>query len=821
MGDLYKKALQNDHARRYNLYTVMRTKAGFWNNNMRNNRVSLFFDWPMLGLVILLMTIPGWALGSADWTDYLSVVPVVGAMAVLAGTALAQSRFSGRMAALFSTIYGVFFVVWRISLTLDTALIGREKILSITGRLGVFFSELVRSEPSRDPLMFVLVMAVLFWILGVVAAWRVFRYGGVWSAIIPPGLVVLINTYFYMDQSSIDIYLAGFIFVSLLLIMRLDLVKRGSEWQELRARVPTDATYRISRAGIVVAFALVSFSWFGPSFARQENAAKLWSVVSGQFLDVRDWFSNAFSSLRVPDPALTEAYGDDLLLDAGDKPKDTVVLEVEPERMPSEGARFYWRSRVYDKYENGRWTIRAVDTVRLNPSTGAIQLPSYEGREVIEVVVSPKASAISSLFIPTQPVWVNRTSKIAVLHDVSDTVDIIKVVSNRNIVEGESYRARASVAIPTAMQLRRAGEQYPRWVLERYLQVPSSITPRTLELAHEITSGVATPYDKAALVTAWLRKNITYNRITEPPPQGFEALDWFLFEYQTGYCNFYASAEVIMLRTLGIPARLAAGYARGTYDPGRGAYIVKSSDSHSWPEVFFPGYGWVEFEPTVSQTELTRPEPLLHDEEMDLATGLEGAPMDGDSSLERKEDMLEDIVIGEEGSIENRSRSIWRWLLVAAALIALIALWARVNPSSWHTTRQMVARGLERVGVEPPQILTAPQREALSPTSVIYLRWTAWLARLGLPLSAAQTPYERATVFASHLPQSGESAWRLVKAYARERFGGIPSKEQTVRRVWRNIQPQLAVAWLRRLKDRFRTKKDLDSRIDISKRTNW
>jgi transglutaminase-like putative cysteine protease len=785
---------------------------------MRNNRVTPIFDWTTLGLLILLMMIPGWALSSAEWTDYLSVVSVVGAMAVLAGTALAQSRFSGRLAALFSTIYGIFFVVWRISLTLDRALLGREKVLSITGRVSVFFTELVRSEPSQDPLMFVLVMSVLFWILGVVAAWRVFRYGGVWSAIIPAGLVVLFNTYFYVDQSSSDIHLAGYFFVALLLIMRLDLVRRGGEWQELRSRVPTDAAYRISRAGAIVAFALVSFSWIGPTFARQENAAKLWSAVSSQFLDVRDFFSNAFNSLRVPDAALTEAYGDDLLLDAGEKPKDTVVLEVEPERMPGEGARFYWRSRVYDKYENGRWTISAGDTLKLNPSTGEIQLPAYDAREVIEVVVFPKISAISSLYVPTQPIWVNRTSKLSVLHDVSDTVDILKVVSNRYILEGESYRARASVATPTAMQLRKAGEQYPDWVLKRYLQVPSSITPRTLELAREITGGVVTPYDKAVALTTWLRKNITYNRITKSPPQDIEPLDWFLFEYKTGYCNFYASAQVIMLRTLGIPARLSAGYARGTFDPNRGAYIVQSSDSHSWPEVFFPGYGWVEFEPTVSQTELTRPEPLLHDDEMDLPSDLLGVPLDEESSLERKEELLEDIVIGEGGAAESRTPFIWRWLLIAAALVLLIALWVRVNPSSWYATRRIVARGLERVGVEPPQILTPPQQEALSPTGVIYRRWTVWLARLGLPLSTAQTPYERATEFASRHPQSGDSAWSLVKAYARERFGDIPPEEKAVKRAYRTLQPQLALAWFRRLVDRFRARRKIDPHKDIDPR---
>src|SRR5262249_45384186 len=82
----------------------------------------------------------------------------------------------------------------------------------------------------------------------------------------------------------------------------------------------------------------------------------------------------------------------------------------------------------------------------------------------------------------------------------------------------------------------------------------------------------------------------------------------FLFDTKTGYCDYFASSMVVMLRTLGIPARLAAGYATGDYNQERGVWEVRESSSHSWPEVFFPRYGWIEFEPTPSQEVLQRPD---------------------------------------------------------------------------------------------------------------------------------------------------------------------------------------------------------------------
>ncbi|HNG20294.1 MAG TPA: transglutaminase-like domain-containing protein, partial [Candidatus Obscuribacter sp.] len=87
------------------------------------------------------------------------------------------------------------------------------------------------------------------------------------------------------------------------------------------------------------------------------------------------------------------------------------------------------------------------------------------------------------------------------------------------------------------------------------------------------------------------------SKITAPPPDK-DPLEYFLFEIKEGYCDYYASAMATMLRSVGIPARTASGYAEGTFDEESKVFFVTAADAHTWVEVYFPEYGWVEFEPT-------------------------------------------------------------------------------------------------------------------------------------------------------------------------------------------------------------------------------
>ena len=146
-------------------------------------------------------------------------------------------------------------------------------------------------------------------------------------------------------------------------------------------------------------------------------------------------------------------------------------------------------------------------------------------------------------------------------------------------------------------KLRAASTEYPEKISDTYLQLPSDFDPRIPELARTITAAAPTAYDKAMTMEAYLRSHYAYTlNLTARP--GVSPLSHFLFEARAGHCEYFASAMAVMLRSLGIPSREVNGFLPGEYNDLAGDYIVRESDAHSWVEAYFPGNGWVTFDPT-------------------------------------------------------------------------------------------------------------------------------------------------------------------------------------------------------------------------------
>jgi hypothetical protein len=145
-------------------------------------------------------------------------------------------------------------------------------------------------------------------------------------------------------------------------------------------------------------------------------------------------------------------------------------------------------------------------------------------------------------------------------------------------------------------KLRATGVNYPQDVLRTYLQLPA-MDSRIQALAVQVTRNAATPYDKTVALTNYLRSTYAYTLTLTGKP-GDDPLPHFLFETRAGHCEYFASALAVMLRTLGIPTREVNGFLPGEYNELGGDYIVRASDAHSWVEVYFPGSGWIAFDPT-------------------------------------------------------------------------------------------------------------------------------------------------------------------------------------------------------------------------------
>src|SRR5690606_3797904 len=132
-----------------------------------------------------------------------------------------------------------------------------------------------------------------------------------------------------------------------------------------------------------------------------------------------------------------------------------------------------------------------------------------------------------------------------------------------------------------------------------YTALPEDVPPEVYSLAQSIIGDAATPYDAALRIEAYLRENYTFTLDAPRPRPRQDAVSRFLFDDATGHFDHFASAMAVMLRTVGIPSRVAVGFVleSSDQDSETGAFHITEQDAWAWPEVYFPGYGWVEFNP--------------------------------------------------------------------------------------------------------------------------------------------------------------------------------------------------------------------------------
>src|ERR1041384_7994657 len=160
-----------------------------------------------------------------------------------------------------------------------------------------------------------------------------------------------------------------------------------------------------------------------------------------------------------------------------------------------------------------------------------------------------------------------------------------------------AYTAEADTRDPEPYVRDSNSRDYPPHVAILYLQKPARLDLRIAQLARQVTTSAGSNYARARALERYLQTNFGYTLelpgMHEPDP-----LAHFLFERKKGHCEYFASSMTMMLRTLGIPARVVNGFRGGEYNDLTGSYIVREKDAHSWVEAYFPEYGWVTFDPT-------------------------------------------------------------------------------------------------------------------------------------------------------------------------------------------------------------------------------
>jgi transglutaminase-like putative cysteine protease len=766
---------------------------------------------------------------ATEWVEHLDITRNLAVLGVLAGLALGQSRFSPRLVTVFALAYGLFFIPWRLALTLEylaADTLWGDRLLILAGRLFIAISQLAHQELVQDPLLFLFWITSLFWILSVHAGYTLTRHAHLWRAILPTGLALLII------QNS-DPYIAPriwalaiYFFFALLLLARLTYQRNYARWQETHTRVPPLITLDFTRVILYASALLILIAWLVPALTDTlPTVREAWQEVT------RPWFSaigerldKAFASLRRTAVTFTavDYYGHSLSLGRGGELPDTLVLTVQgPSKGRAGGVRYYWRARVYDHYADGQWSSATFSTTQsIRPTGIGLTFPELDERRTFTFTFTT-ASPIVTLYAAPQPEWVSLPARAELARNYDGTADVSAWRVAPPLAAGMTYQVRSSLSTVTIAQLRDAGTDYPQWVTNRYLQLPLTITPRTRELAREIAGDLDNPYDIATAVTSYLRASIIYTETIPLPPvstagrragEEQELLDWFLFDLRRGFCNYYASAQVIMLRSLGVPARLAVGFAEGEYQSGADIYLVRRRDAHAWPEVYFPNLGWVEFEPTASQSPLNRPlgESESDDGAADSALLGGGGGGEGmDYPMDRLLAADEEAFAGPGGSASILgSRGFWvPWAVVLLAIGVLATAFVQRTRRRRGSPPLVVSleAGIRRIGLQPPKALRLRARRAvLSPLTRAYLELNYALARLDAPPAPADTPAERAAALTGLLPAAAEPVQQLLGEYQATIYGPRPGSLYAAQRAANAVRNLSWQSKVRRLVARYK-----------------
>jgi len=790
-----------------------------------NNENTRRADWLSAILLIICIQIAAGRLVATRWTEDLHLVQVIALFSTLLGLALGKSIFRRFWVLFLAVAYGLILIPWQIGLTLEPEIEWRIRLLNLWGRLGIVVNELLARKPVTDNLLFLLIMAILFWSLSVYAGFILRRNGNPWKVVIPGGIAALVIHSYDPLLVSRSWYLAFYLFFALLLVARLVYLQNIAAWRESHTHTPPDIGFDFSRVALVLAIILVFFAWNVPVLAQTfKPAAEIWQTASRPWLTTKDRFGFMFASLRASVGLVQDFFGNTLPLGLGSPLSDGVILEVEaPTSLPN-GYRYYWEARTYNLYKGNQWYSDLRTAHNLTADSLDLNQPGADVRPVVTSTFFPHVP-ISTLYTISEPLWVNRPTQTFMTINLDGLVNYGSMMGKGFVHPGEQYTMRSAVDALMETDLQEAGTDYPQWVLDGYLQVPDEITPRSKELANEIAAGLSNPFDIVNAVTEYLRNNIEYNQSIIQPPPNQERIDWFLFDYRKGFCNYYASAEVILLRSLGIPARMAVGFAQGEREipPIQGqpqvggsvvitneqisetsTYVVRQKDAHAWPEVYFPGLGWVIFEPTVSQPPLFRPSGET------ITSQDQNQPLPVNDNSQNEQELNPDPQRPGDVTLDfNKGTNFWTFtniiqiiILVFALGVLVLVIWQvhrgfKVLPFLERISVEIPVgfeKGLRRIGIRPPDFLVNWTYYLRLPALArSYLEINHALKRIGRSPSIQDTPTERTDSLIRAIPEASIPAKRLLFEYQTSVYSPHNSNLEIARKAGAEIRK---LSWL-------------------------
>ena len=759
---------------------------------------SRWWDWATVGLHFILLQTVASRLVATTWTPFLYLIQTFTYMGFVIGTALGYSTFHRRTVRGLTFIYMLILVPLQWTLVIDQNASLEEQLASVGGRLFFAFGDFFAREPVEDPLFFIALMSIAFWIISSWASFTLVRNQNYLGAVLPSAIGLIIIQNYDGSVAGRVWFLAFFAFIALLILGRLQFLQNKQSWRRRRIFLSPDNSLDLSSSMAIAAGLIIIIAWTVPaSLSSMSAAVKTWNRVTRPWHEFTERMENAVSALESPSGGKRGTFfGSELALGQGFPLSDLVMFEVETPDLPFEQKppRYYWRGRSYDRFMNGQWYT--TGTVRDEYSPGVVNPFNVAvlERAPAHFVFNTGKTDFSLLYSPSQPIWVSRPG-VTFAVPAGEGKDIVAWHAYPALRGGETYQIDALLTNPDRQQLQEARTAYPDWVTQKYLQLPKDFSPRIEELATEITAGAVTPFEKAILITRYLRENISYSETIPEAPRNADRLEWVLFDLKQAYCVYYASAEVLMLRSVGVPARMAVGFTQGKQDGN--TYVVRRLNSHAWPEVYFPEIGWVEFEPTAGQAPLDRPLPPQDQTDAVNLNPLSALRTEDGRDFASREQLEQGIDLAAQEQAAG-FQPIYLLPLLAVLVGAVVFLSRRYSLPD--RVPVLLRATIERTGIDVPAwVIRWETWVKLSPIEKAFESVNFALRHLDQPVPFHTTPIERATKLTRILPEKAEEIKILLDEHQTSLYTSRIADVTQARRAALSLRKQVVVERMRYL----------------------
>lgn len=493
--------------------------------------------------------------------------------------------------------------------------------------IGVWWTRINDGSAINDPSFYLFLICWLMWVAGAWLSWSVLRWRKPMLGLIPGAAAFATNLLNDVAPGDQNGYTLAILVLALALLLWTNYNSSIASANRARVKLTGDARWDFWESGLVAMAALIVLAILLPPMSTVDRTTQMESSLFSNWAQLQQRLSHP-GAIAVGNSAgggFTGFRTDVPLGGALIRTRDPVFTYT---KVGDFSTPVYFRGVNETATSHGEWTyptgspgvFQAIPKNQAPPLVEQYQDQAYAGVDV--KMLRPPVGNSNILFYPGQLYKVDRpTLALEVELPQSQSTGLLTSIDRLQSVQpptsAGSYKVTVEYSVATDAELRAAGSTFPDW-LQPFMALPDAgyrsadVQKGIHDLAMSIViqaNAQNSYYDAAMAIETYLRNNYTYTLTPPTTPAGEDPLYFFLFKSKAGYCEFFASAMGDMLRSIGIPTRLVNGFGPGAYDSSTQSFVVRGEDAHTWVESYFPGYGWISFEPTPDNTGGYQPIP--------------------------------------------------------------------------------------------------------------------------------------------------------------------------------------------------------------------